>query len=196
MENCEPFQKIVILPHFTSPDQRLHIGLIKHPKIGWQLCAGSVEKGEEPVDAAVRELREETGEVVLLQRMQLLFKERSDSQVLADDFGTGVFSLKRGWPITIEGQSNKQDHLRARYTEYLDGGVDYEITFSIPKAMVAPQIERYFFTVELSPAVGKQRMVNTDGHDFLFRYFEVNSLPALAEPHACWLTKTLDFLAP
>lgn len=185
------FQKVTIVPTFKDLDGRLHVGLIKHPKVGWQLCGGSVEKGEDPRDAAVRELREETGEVVTPQQLKPLFQELTDSSVLADDFATKVFALKRGWPITVvsEGDTTCQ----ARYTEYLGDATDFEITFNVPNSLVSRQIERHFFAAEVVAPACRQRKVQTDGHEFLFRYFEPNSLPILKEPHNTWLARILSF---
>lgn len=188
----KPFQKVTIIPTFNDADGRLHVGLIKHPKAGWQLCAGSVEEGEDPRDAAVRELHEETGEEVTPQQLKPLFQEVTDSSVLADDFATEVFALKRGWPIAVESEDD--DSYRARYTEYLDEGIDFEITFNISEALVSRQVERHFFAAEVVAPENLHRKVQTDGHEFFFRFFEATSLPTLAEPYATWLARILSLL--
>jgi 8-oxo-dGTP diphosphatase len=47
------------------------IGITGNPGL-WQFAAGHVEEGEQPLDAAIRELREEAGLVVPSHRFQFL----------------------------------------------------------------------------------------------------------------------------
>ena len=41
--------------------RREHLLLFEHPTAGVQIPKGGIERGEQPIDAAVRELREESG---------------------------------------------------------------------------------------------------------------------------------------
>lgn len=191
-QQVKPFQKITILPTHRDTDQILHVGLIQHPKVGWQLCSGSVENGEQPIDTAIRELREETGEIATVDQVKWLRKELADSPVLAEDLTVRGILLKRGWPILIDGE--RGGIAKARYVEYLGDRVDYEIAFEIPKDKVSEHIERHFFVAHLRPMERLERTVHADGHAFVFRYFPVGSLPEIGEPHSSRLDMMLALL--
>jgi len=53
---------VVVIPR-PSPDEMVLVRQYRHPlgKQTWEVCAGGVDPGETPHDAALRELREETG---------------------------------------------------------------------------------------------------------------------------------------
>ncbi|MGH3772953.1 MAG: NUDIX hydrolase [Pseudonocardiaceae bacterium] len=47
---------------FARADNAWHVGLIRHPRLGkWMLPGGHVEADENPAEAALREVAEETG---------------------------------------------------------------------------------------------------------------------------------------
>lgn len=53
---------VVVIPR-PSPDEMVLVRQYRHPleKQTWEVCAGGIDPGETPHDAALRELREETG---------------------------------------------------------------------------------------------------------------------------------------
>ncbi|MGH8882874.1 MAG: NUDIX domain-containing protein, partial [Stackebrandtia sp.] len=47
---------------FARAENSWHVGLIRHPRLGkWMLPGGHVEPDENPAEAALREVAEETG---------------------------------------------------------------------------------------------------------------------------------------
>jgi ADP-ribose pyrophosphatase len=53
----------VVVIAMPTPDEMVLVHQYRHPleRMTWEVCAGGIEPGETPHDAAIRELREETG---------------------------------------------------------------------------------------------------------------------------------------
>ncbi len=53
----------VVVMAMPSPDEMVLVRQYRHPleRLTWEVCAGGIDPGESPQDAALRELREETG---------------------------------------------------------------------------------------------------------------------------------------
>ena len=61
-EVVEHAEAVVVIPQ-PAPDEIVLVKQYRHPlgRENWEVCAGGVDPGESPHDAAIRELREETG---------------------------------------------------------------------------------------------------------------------------------------
>lgn len=61
-EVVEHAEAVVVIP-MPAPNEIVLCKQYRHPlgRDNWEVCAGGVEKGETPHDAAIRELSEETG---------------------------------------------------------------------------------------------------------------------------------------
>ncbi len=53
----------VVVIAMPTPDEMVLVRQYRHPldRMTWEVCAGGIDPGETPLDAAMRELREETG---------------------------------------------------------------------------------------------------------------------------------------
>jgi ADP-ribose pyrophosphatase len=53
----------VVVIALSGPDEMVLVRQYRHPleRLTWEVCAGGIDPGETPHDAALRELREETG---------------------------------------------------------------------------------------------------------------------------------------
>ena len=53
----------VVVIAMPTPDEMVLVRQYRHPleRVTWEVCAGGIDPGETPLDAAMRELREETG---------------------------------------------------------------------------------------------------------------------------------------
>jgi ADP-ribose pyrophosphatase len=76
MEIVEHGGAVVVIP-FAGPDEIVLVRQYRHAlgRQNWEVCAGGIDPGETPHDAAMRELREETG--FRARRLERLFSAYS-----------------------------------------------------------------------------------------------------------------------
>lgn len=177
--------------------------LLYHPTAGIQLPAGTVEAGESPVAAALREAQEETG-LSMLGWGGLCGEEQEE---LADCVGlvalnTPVYiqptdamynyataTLRRG--IMVDVLRAQGDFLQVRYIEYdryPDAQyVSFELCGWVPAKTIAGTRIRYFAWL-VAPDDMPDMWVNRDeSHLFTLRWHPLNDLPNLVDRQAPWL---------
>lgn len=183
------FTKVTVLPHFRQASGEVMVGLLRHPKTGWQLVGGSAEKGETPLQAARRELVEETGLDVDERQFSFVCESSENKPVLAADVPTDRILLRRGFPVTIVSQS--VDRYRVRYTEYIGQEVDFQIEVDITFAELAATTTRHFYRAELDPPAEMSWQHKADGHIFRIEFFSKSQLPDLPSPFDSYLANLL-----
>lgn len=184
--------------------------LFNHPTASIQLPAGTVEPGESPAAAALREAREETGLTDLVLQQALGFRETplTDERriILAP---TTVYTrptvesfdwarLRRG--IAVRCERREAGFAQVTYLEWdrMDDPtyVTYQFTGWVPESALADVERRYFFLLTTSQACPDRWQIDTDGHRFEPFWAPLSALPAIAPFQAGWLELLPDGLRP
>jgi 8-oxo-dGTP pyrophosphatase MutT (NUDIX family) len=115
--------------------------VIEHPNAGIQLPAGTVEVGEAPETAVLRELREEAGlsEVTLVQKLAEFSQLTGDQRVMCQtvrlqagpepDAPWLEYSFRRGWYVREVGRQNGRVHICYEEHAY-EGNTPGEVVLS------------------------------------------------------------------
>lgn len=194
MASSQKFTKVTVLPYFQGESAELVIGLIDHPKTGWQIVGGSAEIGESPLEAARRELWEETGLAACDQNFTIAGTQTSASPVLTRDVEIEGVALRRGYPLTIVDDWHTRH--RVRYTEFRGQGVEKEVVFTLPSEYLALKTTRHFFAAEVIAPPRKAWRHPADGHVFSVRFFPLSQLPHLLPPFDSQLGLLQSVLSP
>jgi 8-oxo-dGTP pyrophosphatase MutT (NUDIX family) len=176
--------------------------LFQHPYAGVQIPAGTVESGEAPEAAAIRETYEETGlrdvaidqylgvrEVVLPETQRMILQS---TRVYArpDRRSFNWIQLGRGITVTLERQSS--DFSQISYQEWdrqaEPAYVSYQITGWVPSAVLTQVHRRHFFTLTTTEAT-PERWQHTAEQVLRFTLFwaPLDALPAIRSSQADWL---------
>lgn len=175
--------------------------LFRHPFAGVQIPAGTVEIGENPEQAALREAGEETGlsDLRILRSLGTRIERppagcqwtaaRSKVYSRSDGSGFDWAHLRSGLTVRVLRQAGS--HTLVSYEEpdrfpnprY----ITYQITGWVPTQALTDQRERHFFLLsggENSPAHWKAL---ADNHVMELFWAPLNQLPELVSTQAEWL---------
>ena len=188
-----------------------HLLLFQHPTAGIQLPAGTVEPGESPQTAVVRETIEETQVTNLTVRLQLAFSEndlqpgervlnqtvRARSQPDPDSLPF-AYEMSRGMVVVPTGrQENGFLHIRhEEYDRLPNPTMIYQLVDGwIPETAVSPLRRRFYFWLTCADITEDSWSVVSDGgREFRPFWAPLNNLPPLVPPQAGWLTAVYDQL--
>lgn len=204
-----------ILHKVTAVVTRNYLGntqllIFRHPYAGYQLPAGTVEAGESPGEAVVREVLEETGlhyreETHYLGSLLETFEgyaillEKSPVFARPDPTSFNWANLPRGCKVqTIRyapgyTQVSYQEPDSLPEPEYMT----YQITGWVAEHALASAQERHIFHLAASESSQLPARTFTDQHHFEPQWVDVRSLPALIKPQDRWLAfarSRLDWL--
>jgi len=188
----------------------VEILVFEHPNAGLQLPAGTVDPGEKPPEAVLRELREETG----LTEVRLVKKLGQETETLPPGWGvlTETVALRsapaadaptlappmgRGW--RVQTGEVKGSFIYLSYAEIPLKGKSrkplWQVAGWAPRRIVAASLRRYFFWLQTrssTPLGWEWEAENDLGHTFALRWVPLHPAPDLVEPQKSWLTWAKD----
>lgn len=175
--------------------------LIKHPYAGNQIPAGTVESGEKPEEAALREAVEETnleGLVIakalgitaeVLPKNQGITTKDTTVYARPDLSSFDWATLRSGIRVMI--QRKEQGFSQVIYEEFDRLPDPQYITYSIkgwvPDDVLSQKYTRHFFHLTFNGDSPITWTVSTDNHHFMLFWAPLEDLPPLIPPQDGWL---------
>lgn len=191
-----------------SGDQGSELLLLRHPFAGVQIPAGTVDPGETPEDAVLREIAEETGlvDVVIARSLGNIDEQLPDGcRVVAET--TPVYarpdSTSFDWAnirsgIQVQVIREAHQFIQIQYQEYDRLPDPQYITLCIqgwvPASTLADSRRRYFYQLVFAGQTPNQWEVVADNHVFTPFWAQLNALPALIPPQDEWFRKLRPIL--
>lgn len=175
--------------------------LFEHPFAGIQIPAGTVEPGETPAAAVIRETLEETGLVHVAIRQELgatdtvlpepLRVISTATAVYGEPEASGgrLGQLSRG--LTVRHERSAGALARVVYEEW-NWRVDppylrSRIAGWVPQETLARALRRHYFLLLAEAWPSERWTVHTDGHDFRLFWAPLDGLPPIRASQAGWL---------
>lgn len=195
-------EKVTVFITWGEPGDEALL-LFRHPYAGIQIPAGTVEVGETPAAAALREAREESGlRDLVVERYLGTATEAltgNEARVVAP---TPVYAradvdsfawahLPRGAAVRLLGRFAAA-FCHVTYEEpdrYPDPSyVTMAITGWVPDAALTRHVQRSFFHLRCDVAAATSWPVRTDNHTFTAFWAPLDDLPAIVPPQDRWLS--------
>lgn len=176
--------------------------LFQHPYAGCQIPAGTVEAGETPEQAALREAAEETGlsgftllACLGVQESSLPAGRRvimAETPVTArpDSHSFAWARLRRGLTVELTGraangyiQATWLEHDRFPDPQY----ISMQITGWLPESALGERLRRHFFHLAYAGESPARWEIYTDRHFFAPFWAPLDDLPQIVSPQDEWL---------
>ncbi len=178
--------------------------LFEHPNAGIQIPAGTVEDGETPEQAVIREVNEETGlapsSVSIRQYLGCAEDRLPEGQKIIAQ-STKVYArpdvtsfdwshLRKGIPVVLSGRRIKE-FSQVTYEEF-DRVPDPQyvtmcITGWVPDGVLTNIRKRHFFHVEFHGHSQERWTVDADNHRFTLFWAPLADLPEIIHPQDEWI---------
>ena len=175
--------------------------LFQHPSAGIQIPAGTVEAGEEPEAAAMRETTEETGlgdftalrylgsVDEMLPETRRIIAENTKVYAQPDPSSFDWAQLRRGLVVHLERQVPGFAHVTYEEWDRVADPryISYQITGWVPEQTLAEIRRRHFYHLEYHAPTPERWVVETDNHHFELFWAPLQALPPVVEPQNTWL---------
>jgi 8-oxo-dGTP pyrophosphatase MutT (NUDIX family) len=176
--------------------------LFEHPNAGVQIPAGTVEAGESPEQAVLREAAEETGltgfstlrylgcaEKALLEGQRIIAGS-TKVHTRPETIGVNWAFLRRGIAVTLTGR-RVGGFVQVTYEEF-DRVPDPQyitlcITGWVPDEVLADTQRRHFFLLAFDGQTDERWTVFTDNHTFTLFWAPLTGLPEIVHPQDEWI---------
>jgi 8-oxo-dGTP pyrophosphatase MutT (NUDIX family) len=182
--------------------------LLRHPFAGFQIPAGTVNPGETPRNAILREVAEESGLKNVLIGTDLGFQDTilpPDQAVLIHP--TKVFSrpdpssfdwvqVSPGLWLEVHRKQDGYAQITYKEPDHLPNPsyTTYQITGWVPEDTLSQRQRRHFFLLNFDGQTPPSWKVNTDSHTFILSWSPLDDLPDLIPPQDEWLSVLLKYL--
>jgi len=176
--------------------------LFEHPNAGVQIPAGTVEAGESPEQAVLREAAEETGLTGFstlrylgcaageLPEGQRIIARSTKVHTRPDAIGVNWAFLRRGIPVTLTGHG-VGGFVQVTYEEF-DRVPDSQyitlcITGWVPDEALADTQRRHFFLLAFDGQTDERWTVSVDNYTFSLFWAPLTGLPEIVHPQDEWI---------
>ena len=182
--------------------------LFRHPKAGIQIPAGTVEDGETPEAAVIREVYEETGlrGVKIEQSLGCIENELEENERIVakttqvytnPSQSSNVYKEELTRGLTVNYNSSHTDFTHVSYVEYDSAPVPTRIRCNItgwvPSENLSARKTRYFFRLTSLEETAEEWEVESDrGHVFTLFWAPISALPPLVPPQKRWLESAYE----
>jgi 8-oxo-dGTP pyrophosphatase MutT (NUDIX family) len=175
--------------------------LLRHPNVGIQIPAGTVNPGEEIESAAQREAREESGltSLVLLRSLGQIDDQPPPGYIFTA-YPTPVYSrphllsydwvhFRTGLPVEVVRHEAGFTQVKFEETDrYINPQyATYSILGWVPDEALTTQRIRHFFLFTAPDPTLEQWSVEVDYTRFELFWSPLNHLPEIVPPQASWL---------
>jgi 8-oxo-dGTP pyrophosphatase MutT (NUDIX family) len=175
--------------------------VFQHPHAGIQIPAGTIEPGETPEVAVLREAAEETGltEFAAVQPLGHRDEHLSEDQrvtalptpVFTRPASDHSYGLQFRAGITVRVEREAAGFAQITYEEWEWAAdppyVSYRITGWAPSASLATARRRHFFLLRYDRPTPERWQVETDHHRFTLFWAPLAAPPTIVSSQAAWL---------
>ncbi len=193
----------------TRAHDGVDVLLIETAHAGIQFPAGTMEEGEEPAAAALREATEETGLEAFGRARAVGMVDLDMSPPLAATLRTtplylhpradaaSMSSLRNGLAVSV---AREQDGFaQVTFSEYADlerRVLSAQITGWAPRRAITRKLRRYFFVLPFTGEAPASWMHRADHHQWRLFWAPVGALPAIVPGQASWVDVLRSAVAP
>lgn len=178
--------------------------VFSRPKAGVQLPAGTMEAGETPEVAVMREAREESGlnALRIIRHLETIPQgfEPNDRMLLEPYTlitSLGAVPLTRGFHVQVVGSAGDEDDVCYEFTRDEQGRFqpDMRSRGSIPRRLLTTDVTRHLFHLTATANTPERWSVEADRHTFSLYWTPLRRDVGLIPQQARWLDLVYERLA-